>query len=325
MQTKCKIGAIIALMIVGTFLVSAVSASIDGERYGPIEPEHAEPVDDHFIPSFEEKNYVITAIESSSLSEDEKDDLINNLKKVWSLDPNLSESERNEIINQASFIVLSHYRIDSNVQPFWSGYPHYHADGTHNVLAETAGQNMGLSSQQCRILNENSVEPDTWGIPQMVEHYSWGGAGQKAQQYANFAATALEEDPTDSLGYEYLSWAMHYMSDVANPWHTQQLWAQGNHETYEKDYVLDEMVSGHNFKRVITNSPDYWWYQISSPSASADNLADLSSNYFSYIDDKINNDPNWKNDPTVVEYTKDVLEEALHYNMGLVDYAVNYF
>ncbi|QYZ77959.1 hypothetical protein E2N92_00215 [Methanofollis formosanus] len=323
MQTKCRLGAIIALMIAGTFLVSAVSASIDGERYGPIEPEHVEPVDDHFIPSFEEKNYVITAIESSSLSEDEKDDLINNLEKVWSLDPNLSESERNEIINQASLIVLSHYRIDSNIRPFWSGYTEYNADGTHNVLAETAGQNMGLSSQKCRILNENSADPDTWGIPQMVEHYSWGGAGKKTQEYANRAAAVFMEDPNDPQGYEYLSWAMHYMSDVANPWHTQQLWAQGNHETYEKGYVLDEMVSGHNFKQVITNAPLYY-YEISSPAESAGNLADFSSRYFSYIDDKINNDPDWKNDPTVVEYTEDVLEEALRYNMGLVDYAVNY-
>jgi hypothetical protein len=320
------IGALfVALLIASAVFVPAVSASTNEERYGPVEPEPAEFVDVHPTPSLEERNYIIVAIESSNLSEDEKDALLIDLEQIWSSD--LSGPERNIILSQLAPIVFSYYNIDSNSNPTpsWSGYVRYYSDvGTHNLLAEIAGQNMGLSSWKCRILNEQSAVPDDWGLLQMPTHYSWGGAGSKAKDYANQAKVLLSEDPEDPEGYEKLSWAMHFMSDVANPWHTQQLWAQGNHVTYEQDYVLDEMVDGHNFKQVLVDSPSYWWYRVTDPEASASNLAALSSGYFYYVDDKINHDSDWKNDSTVVEYTKDVLEEALHYNMGLVKYVGAY-
>lgn len=322
------IGALfVALLVVGAVIVPAVGASTNGERYGPVEPEPAEFVDVHPTPSLEERNYTIAAIESSNLPEDEKSALLMDLERIWSSDPDLSEPERDMILSQLAPLIFGYYGIDSdsNITPFWSGYPDfYHDEGTHNLLAEIAGQNMGLSSWKCTILNEQSAVPDTWGIPQMIYHYSWGGACLEADAYANLAKDILSEDPEDPEGYEKLSWAMHFMSDVANPWHTQQLWAQGNHLAYEQDYVLAEMVNGHNFKQVLVDSPSYWWYRVTDPEVSASNLAALSSGYFYYIDDKINHDPDWKNDPTVVEYTEDVLEEALHYNMGLVEYVGAY-
>jgi hypothetical protein len=316
-----------ALLIVGAVFVPVVSASTNEERYGPIEPEPAEFVDVHSAPSLEERNYIIAALESSALSEDEKSALLIDLERIWSPDSDLSAPERDTVLSQLAPIVFDYYNIDSDsgITPSWSGHlRHYSDTGTHNLLAEIAGQNMGVSSWKCRILNEQSAVPDDWGLLQMMYHYSCGGACLEVDAYANLAKNILSEDPEDPEGYEKLSWAMHFMSDVANPWHTQQLWAQGNHETYEQDYVLAEMVDGHNFKQVLVDSPSYWWYRVTDPEASASNLAALSRGYFYYIDDKINHDPDWKNDPTVVEYTKDVLEQALHYNMGLVEYVGAY-
>lgn len=319
-----KMSIFFVVILVTTAMLAPVASAKNENRYGPIESESYIAVDYHQLPTEEEQQYILKAVKGSDLSEKEKNILINNLNNIWSNSPFISNQQENEILNRTSQIVIEYYYLDlPDMETKWAGAHGYNPDGTHNALAQIAGQKIGLSSSKCVILNEHSCDPDYWGLAQMTQHYSWGGAGSKAKEYADIAKARLQVDRTDPLGWENLSWAMHFMSDVANPWHTQQLWMQLNHNAYEFDYVQAEMVTGHNFKQVLINSPDYWWYTVTDPEASTNNLAALSSQYFDYINDKINNDPNgWKNDATVVTYTEDVLEEALHYNMGLIDYAV---
>lgn len=323
-KRMCKMSIFfVVILITTTMLVSTVSAKNENQ-YGSIEPELYVAVDSHQIPTEEEQKYVLEAINKSYLSESKKMGLIKDLDNLWSNSSLLSQQQQNEILNETSQIVIEYYGLDvPKMQIEWAGAHGYNPDGTHNALAQIAGQKMGLSSSRCRILNEHSCDPDYWGTLQMTQHYSWGGAGSKAKEYADIAKAKLQVDRTDPEGWENLSWAMHFMSDVANPWHTQQLWAQLNHNTYEFDYVQAEMVTGHNFKQVLIDSPDYWWYTVTDPTTSTNNLAALSSQYFDYINNKINNDPTgWKNDTTVIADTEDVLEEALHYNMGLIDYVI---
>lgn len=110
---------------------------------------------------------------------------------------------------------------------------------------------------------------------------------------------------------------MHYMSDVANPWHTKPLEYQLRHTTYE-NYVSTNWKAGITYYNDIYNN--WYYYYVSDPIASVDNLASVSTQYFGYLDSKISQGGDWGNDTTVISDTRTVLLHAIRYDMGLVDY-----
>ena len=310
---------LLALLLAAMAIVPIVSAELNSVSEKKIVSDSSIAIEKNNITS-EEQDFVLIAIEASDLSVEEKEDLIKKLKDIWSGNSILSEKEMQDIIHEASLIVFEYYDIDtSDVTPKWGGADGYNPDGTHNALAEIAGQKMGLDSTNTYILNENSKVPDTWGIGQMDQHYSWGGAPFQCFYYASSARDFLQGGD-EANGSRILAYSMHFMDDLANPWHTQPLWSQGNHDAYEFDFV--QMNFGTMFKPTLQSTPSYWNYYITNPQTSAANMASTSSGYYTYINDEINSDPTgWKNDHWVQEDTKTLLKEALRYNEGLIDYA----
>lgn len=313
------------LIIMGVSLVSAAD-TLSEPDLSELSTSNVEITMGNGVATVEQQEFVIRAIKASNLPNKEKKELIKNLLDIMENKSVLSESEQEHVIIKAAPIVFEYYQIDippsgdgSEITPQWTGVAGQYAHYTHNDLNEIAGLKMGTLPYYATILNQEASIPDTWGIGQMIQHYSWGGAPGRSKYWADEARRVL---PTDAYNaYRYLGWSMHFMSDSGNPWHTRQLWEQANHNAYEATFVGGFWTSGHNFQSTIQNTPNYWYYYITNPETSANSLASLSSSYFTYINTMIDQHPDhWMNDPTVISYTNTVLKESLRYDEGLVDY-----
>jgi hypothetical protein len=139
---------------------------------------------DTFIPSNEPawsptpENWVFveTAVNASNLSSTEKAFVISQLHLIndngGRRKGEVSPEVRQWVERIAMECILIYYRIDlppdggSNRGKRWSGCFSYCVDGTHNNLAEIAGQKMGLSDTSTHILNEHGhkthAAPQWW-------------------------------------------------------------------------------------------------------------------------------------------------------------------
>jgi hypothetical protein len=277
-------------------------------------------------PTPEDWVFIETAVNASTLSSAEKAFVMGRLHLInddgGRRKGEVSVAGRQQVERRAMECILQYYRIDdrsgSGRDRRWSGCFGYCADGTHNNLAEIAGLKMGVPSEHTHILNEHSSDPDAWGVWQMLNHYSCGGAGDKSEEYANVAREHYRAGRYE-LAYTNLSWAMHFMSDVGNPWHTTyDPGVQLHHVGYELDYVEGLFVS--DFKQLLLNIPARNNYCITDVSESAQRLAEFSNSKLSYLNRVIEQDPNWKNNVTVKARTLELLQETLRYNEGLVNY-----
>jgi hypothetical protein len=264
----------------------------------------------------EDQKLVIKAVKTSDLSQNEKIELIKNLKDIWSDKSDLSESEQKQVLTDAASILNNYLGSDKpELTILWNWEP-------HSDLAKTAGEKWGVPSTYCQILYSEANSPDYW-LRYFGDHfwyvsYQWGDAPSKTKYYADKARDDIENNDL-SNGFKELSWSMHYMSDLANPWHTSVLYGQAYHTTYE-DYVGRNWNSGHNFYQTIEN--DWYYYYISDPEASAKNLATVSNQYQKYLVKKIRTDPDWENNPNVASYTRTVLTHGIRYDTGLVQYTL---
>ncbi len=306
----------VAFMLIGIASYPAAAAQ-EGE------PAAESEYSDFNLPK-EDQKLVFDAIEASTIPDKEKKDLIKNLKDIWSGKSALSEEEQNQVLAEAASILYDYIGIDQgSVGILWNSEP-------HSDLARTAGVKMGVPQAYWQTLYAEANTPDTWfryiGDHFWYVSYNFGDGPSKARKYANDARYYLRIG-YPSEGYKRLSWSIHYMSDLANPWHTVLLYGQAYHTTYE-NYVSNNWNSGHNFNRTIqeySGGPK----NIIYPEVSAKELAKYSNKYINYLVRKISLDPYcsqdnpncWKNDPTVISYTKDVLNQSIQYDMGLVNYA----
>lgn len=309
---------LVAFLLIG--IAYPVAAAQEGEP--AVESEYS----DLNLPK-EDQKLVIDAIEASSIPDKEKKDLIKNLKDIWSGKSELSEEEQNQVLAEAAVILYDYLGIDQGgVGILWNSEP-------HSDLAKTAGVKTGVPSEYWQTLYAEANTPDTW--PRYIGDHFWyvswnfGDGPSKTKQYANEARYYLKirNPPYPPEGYRRLSWSMHYMSDLGNPWHTVLLYGQAYHTTYE-NYVSNNWNSGHKFNETIQNytgGPK----NIIYPEVSAKELAKYSNKYINYLVGKISQNPYcsqdnpycWKNDPRVISYTKDVLNQSIQYDMGLVNYA----
>ncbi|WP_342770829.1 MULTISPECIES: hypothetical protein [unclassified Methanoculleus] len=276
---------------------------------------------------------VLKALEET-YSESEFEETAAELKKIWGGTSALEEREKQELLASVIASVFTYYCPDApnGISPMWTGYyPGYHENGVHNALAEIAGQKRGWDSTKTRLLNMHSADPDTWGVPQTVEHYLDGApffsnAPDKCKYYANEARSQLRSNINSESGWRCLSWSMHYMSDMSMPWHTQgavdpvQLATHALYEGYVQDKFTDPE---YGFKAALVSAPNTGGV-ISDPASSARGLALYSSLMYPALQASIATNPlGWGEEPFVKSATQDLLKMGLIYNMGLVDYATN--
>lgn len=184
----------------------------------------------------------------------------------------------------------------------------------HNDMAKIAGQKMGLDQSACNTLHEHAADPDSWGFS--INHYALTGAPNEAERLADLARGQIKGEGGDpDAGYEFLACSLHFMTDTSMPYHyvyESLLW----HTKYEI------YVSGHWNDYVGDLRANNYYYYVTDVSDSAMNLAGVTHQYVSYIDNTINRTVDWEEDEKLKEYTQECLLHGAKYNMGLVDYVI---
>lgn len=314
-STKLRVSILLtAVLIISMVPVQTTAAKSVTPLSEPAATDSKSIHSDSNLPK-EDQKLVIDAIKASGLSDSEKKDLIKNLKDIWSNKSDLSDSEQEQVLSKAASTLYEYLGIDgSGVGILWNWEP-------HSDLAKTAGVKMGVPSAYWQTIYNEANTPDNWprylGDHFWYVSYRWGDGPSKTKQYADEARSYIKNNPSE--GYKRLSWSMHYMSDLANPWHTVLLYGQVYHTTYENYVSNNWNPPGHNFNQTIQDN--WYYYYITDPKASAKNLAAVSNQYINFLVGKIGSDPNWQNNPTVISDTRVVLTHGIRYDMGLVNYA----
>jgi len=312
---------VMSAMLVGILLAGIVLNVSAGSILKQDEPGKADlqsRYSDSNLPK-DIQDKVIDAIKASSLSDNEKNDLIKCLKDIWSKRSKLPESEQQKVFDQAAAIVRDYLGIDRTGNVIlWNA-------NSHSDLARTAGIKMDIPSQYNQVLYDNANIPDSW--PRYVGDHYWfvnknppyGDGPFQANQYATKAKNNITINPI--TGYTYAAYSLHYMSDLSNPFHTSSsLIALFYHSRYEK-YVSDNWNSGDNFNRTIQDVNSAARIEITDPESNAKDLAALNNKYLNYILYTMRSNPTgWKSDPILILYTKNALTNGIKYDMGLVDY-----
>jgi hypothetical protein len=262
-KRRCTaIGALLIAMLLLALVPVATLAEITNESIPTSEPIAINTSNDiGLYPNNEQEKFVFDAINACDLSSKEKKDLIKNLKQIWSGNSKLSESKQQSIINQTAIIVIDFYNIDMSdeITIEWAS----NNDGwVHQDLATDAGTKIGTGYLD--VLYSHATDPDFWGLPQMIQHYSWGGASDKCKFFADSARNYIKNQNNPTAGFTDLSVSMHYMSDVANPWHTKPLEYQTRHTAYE-NYVCQNWNDNQNYYDSICNDG---WYLLHNRSKS---------------------------------------------------------
>ena len=297
---------LLALLLAGMMMVPIVNAT-DGDVQ-LAEPQQV-PMDEKALTAMH--NEIIREIQASTaINAQEKRLLIRQLKDVWSSRSTLSESRKKQILTRVGEVLLQ--SSDQGPTAQWIGSCYTGWPYPHNDMARVAGQKMGLSSNYVAILYNNAGTPDCWAYS--IDHYALTGAPENTRDYAVRARYFIKNGNPD-LGYTYLAYSMHFMSDMSVPFHYFYGWPS-QHVAYE-DYVKTDWNSGQRyFNTIQTNN----YYYITDPYASAYNLARYSNQYLAYIVSAMSK-PGWQNDPALVQDTRDCLLQGERYDMGLVNYA----
>jgi len=244
----------------------------------------------------------------------ERNILIKQLQEIVKGRTSLSNTQKADVLSRAGKILAQSDTMSGTITPQWAGCYYPGCSAEHNDMAKVAGQKMGVNSYYTNILYQYASEPDRSGS---ADHYAITGAPQKAEDWANAARPLIRSGTDPSTGYKDLSYSMHYMSDMSEPFHYAVVYL-ANHAAYES-YVDANWNSSKTYVNAI-NGNTYYYY-ITDVSASADNLAAFALQYRQYINNEMNTVSNWGDDPTLVQDTKDCLVYGERYDMGLVNYA----
>ncbi|AGB03012.1 Zinc dependent phospholipase C [Methanoregula formicica SMSP] len=249
---------------------------------------------------------IIKDIQSCNLDEKIKDQNVILLSTFVDDDSTINRGELEKTLISMGPDCLE--KIYKSPAPKWAGF-------IHNDMALIAGQKMSLSTSERNILANNAAVPDSWGS---WNHYKLTGATSEAEKYANIARAYYQQGDTTKGAYN-LSYSLHFMTDMSMPFHYTPSGLLA-HEDYEI-YVSDHWTSGDDdekYRDVV--SGNNYYYIVTDVSDAADNLIDVTHWYQTYLEDQINNNPNWQDDSLLRDYTHDTILYGAKYNMGLIDY-----
>ncbi len=296
---------LLAVMLVSMVAVSAVSAGSIYDVRGA-EPPSITVTDDSIRDAVEG---VIKEIQDSNIDPEEKRKLIDDLRTVTSESPISMDKLEKSLLN----VGKSLFSQNPSIGIMQYGIP------VHQEMAKIAGQKMGLGSAECDELLDHADDPDGWGTL-CIDHYALTGAPGEAERLADAARAKLSVDDWHG-GYSFLAYAMHFMTDMSVPFHYVYE-ALLYHPDYEL-FVADNWNEGRDFTgngfRSDATSPTYY-YVITDVSDATMDLAEYSHQYLNYINNQMAHNPDWKQDPDVIVYTRNCIRESTKYNWGLADY-----
>jgi hypothetical protein len=302
---------LLVLLVAGMVMVPMVNAAANGVQQLPEPPQV--PMDEKALKEMQKE--VIKELQASTvLDNQEKNFLIKQLKEIWSGKSPLSEAEQQQVLVRAGEVLL---QSDSSISPQWSGYctGNTGTPAPHNDMARIAGVKMGVYSPYVTILYNYAGDPDCWYYS--ADHYVITGAPGQARNNANQARQYLKSGDMYN-GYRFLAYSIHFMSDMSMPFHYAPVWGQ-QHIAYET-YVSANWMNGQYYFNDINKVPNGWYYYITDPAVSAQNLAVYSNYYQMYLVSAMSK-PGWQNDPTLVKDTRDCFYQGELYDMGLINYA----
>jgi len=318
MQLRKLSIVLLALLLAAMVMVPMVSASSDTRN--AVQQINAPEMkfENFFVPEDMQKE-IIKGIKGSNLTDKKKESLIKTLNEIWTNTSTLSDDEKEKVMIEVSSLLLS----EGGGGIKWTGYypwdpnwDHFTLADVHNDMARLAGVKRGLSTTYSNILRNYASEPDTWAGDQ-VFHYQISGAASQAESRAVSAQNYIQNLGNPTEGYKQLSYAMHYMSDLSNPYHYSPV-SLINHGRYETN-IGDNWHDNNDYYTSVNN--DGYYYYITDVSDAANNLASVCSQYYSYIDSEITNDPNgFGSDPTLISYTTTCLIHGQRYDTGLVEW-----
>lgn len=301
---------LLALLLAAMVMVPMVGATVQQTAQKLAEP--GQPAAEGKTLAYIHNETIVELSASMAINASQKAVLIKELQEIWGGTSMMSDTKKNEILKQANDILLTSKTI--TMKPQWVGCTNTGCHSAHNDMARVAGEKMGIASAYSTILYNNAGVPDSWGS---ADHYATTGAPSQAAYYANLARPLIRSGSNPSLGYTYLAYAMHYMSDMSVPFHYSPLFLvkHGAYETY-----VDNNWNTGSIRYVDSINGNNYYYYITDPSTSATNLITYASGYEAYIVSAMDTST-WGTDATLISDTRDCLVQGERYDMGLVNYA----
>jgi hypothetical protein len=264
----------------------------------------------------------------TDLSEEEKDKLLNEFKKIIEGRSKLSKEDQTKICQK-----IGHYILEategSGIQPKW-----YNGNSGHEGISRAVGSNMEYITSghvdtlgsYSRWADDNRNQPPLSGLSQNA--HSWVLDGTTLPTVDNYGPDSCEyfmdQARTNFIQYDVDSAyvgtgkGLHYIEDLGCPFHTT-----GMLNYYPQYYLHDpyEQWVSNNWGQLESATAVDTYYIIDDPSEDAKLLANFSHQYFLPICDIMNNDPDWQNSTDLIDCTRTLISETEKMTIGMDVYA----
>lgn len=265
------------------------------------------------------------------LSEEDKNKLINEFKKICEGKSKLSDEEQNEVCQKIAYYILEATE-GGGIQPMWGGSP------THWQLSRTVAPNLGtiytvpyITSGHVDTLGDYSWWADDHRdqppIGVIQNRHSWvtdiplpgfDNYGPDSCEY--FMSYARDEFSQYDVNLAYVDAGkgLHYIEDLGCPYHTTAEVGQAYHMVYE------DWVSSHWSQLQSAMNVDSY-YIINDPSEDAKSLANYARQYLDPIGYIIGygilTGSDWQNSTDLISYTRTLISETEKMTIGMHVYA----
>jgi len=270
----------------------------------------------------------LTTIDESDLKKEDKEKLKADLQDIWNRYPDKFVTADNLVLRDVAKITDKRLIASANlseVEIKWGGTPHqdfayYACDGsTYRNYAKNAADDPDNSTFDPYIYRYyNHYEDAYLGVV---------GAPGRCDELADIAISARNNGNQVSA-HQNFGFASHYLMDVGCPFHSKgaldylgsfsdALFCAIVHTSYES-YISNNWATGENYKRHVSGNSQS--ITVTDPEQAVEDNADISAQYYDYIDNEIRTNPNWQSDPMLIFYTSYCIQESAKYAHGLYDY-----
>jgi len=276
---------------------------------------------------FSDRNWAFIKKTMTDLTEKEQDQLITEMKKILNNTSSLNLDEQNKIsLKFGKYILLAtegepsvkwpnvpgHYQLSMAVSQYISTMTPAHATtlGDYADWADDHWEQPPLVPSPLFIQNRHSWVLDGAGVP-LADNY-----GPDSAMYFLSAARTDSNNYLSDDAYIDIGIGLHYVEDLGCPYHTTAL-SPLEHIDYE-NWVMGNWATPLDMDTALQVTE---YYPVTDPVAQSKELAELSHQFLPFFNDKINNDPNWKTDPEMIYYTRNLFAETEKMTIGMVLYA----
>ena len=271
-------------------------------------------------------------IDNFNVSETEKERYKAGLQDIWDRYPDKITKDDYAFMSELGPMIEEEALKEHPViRIMWSSgkchpdFAYYACDGSayRNYASNVAGDpdDDGFESSTF-----NRYYNHYWDAPNKNRYI--GGAPSRCYEFANSAISA-KNNGYQATAHQNFGYSSHYLSDTGNPFHSAGALDQFynfvinkfngvNHDLYET-YIYDRWNTGYNFGGYVSGNTQS--ITVTEPGQAVKNNADYSAQFYDYIWDQINNDPQgFASDASVGYYTAQCVRQTAKYNHGLYDY-----